>query len=187
MTAAAEELVKAASMHVQNTTLSHGRDTVQGLKTLSSDNAKLKESFETKINTVNQNISNLNTNVCALKADVAALTGKIAQQTKTQSLEWAIANVSLVDEFKYEPKKGESFVRSHGLIRDILLAFRQGEGYYIYGMAVDNSGREHFYNEEARKTGVQNFRTKLIAQIQKLTGIKPRMAAAAQGDAIFYS
>ena len=92
---AAEELVKAAISHVETTSLTIGKETVEELKKLSLNSesvqqsiAAVKASFDSKLNTLNQSLTDL-------KEQMVKLNENVATQTKNQKLEWAISNAGI--------------------------------------------------------------------------------------------
>ena len=66
LTIAAEELIKAACSHVESTSLTIGKETVEGLQKLSVGSSSIQKSVESlktavdaKLDTLNQSISSL--------------------------------------------------------------------------------------------------------------------------------
>ena len=156
---AAEELIKAASSHVDFETLAINRDAVEALKKLASETASvknsltsLKESQDAKMNTMIQSIGNVEG-----KLDV--LTQRIEAQTKNQALAWAYDNAS-VNAFIYYDKPKDSYshgnqVQSTELVRTILLSFRRNCGHHVADRSLIR-----YYNEseEAKASGEKKFR-----------------------------
>lgn len=105
---AAEALIKAAWNHVEATSLSLGKETVECLNQLSNE---IKD----------------------LKGQMVKMNDEIL---KTQRLEWAITNSDL-GSFKYYDKDDYNPQDSSDFVKDILLAFRRGIGHYINDRSVD--------------------------------------------------
>ena len=139
MALAAEELIKAASSHVEAATLSIGEETLDCLKELTIGSSlieksmdSLKTSMDSKMNTLNQSILNL-------KEDVSELKKELALQTKNQKLEWAFSNAGY-NSFKYYKKGGYGEVDSKIFVQDIMLGFKQGRGYDITNKSMTSAG-----------------------------------------------
>lgn len=178
---AAEELIKAACSHVESTSLTIGKETVEGLKKLSIGSSSieksvesLKTSIDSKLNTLNQSISNL-------KEEVVGLNSAIAVQTKNQKLQWAIENSGL-NSFHFYVKDSYNRVESTSFTKAILLSFRKGTGHYITNRSMKEYNRYGNDTEEGEK----QFRDALSTQIHELLGQKPRIAVADNGYAIYY-
>lgn len=190
LAAAAEALVRAATEEVENTALSLGRETVDGLKKISSDNVYFKESFDAKINTVNQNIANMTEAITAMKKEVMNLNDSVLLQNKRQTIEWAISNAE-VNEFTYYEKDANYGNRktSTAFIKCVLLSFRRGIGWYIDNRAMAEYQNEQYYHDAKAKNEAseQKFRDTLSSRIHDLTGVKPRVAKSEGKWAIFYS
>jgi CO dehydrogenase/acetyl-CoA synthase alpha subunit len=192
LTLAAEELIKAASTHVESTSLAIGKETVEGLKQLSVNSTSIEKSVEalkllqeSKMNTLIQSIAEL-------KKEMTELNANVVLQTKHQTLEWAISNAEM-GSFKYYEKAdnyncyhcNRSQVASAELVRLVLMIFRNGSGRYIdkLGLTHTSSGGVNDQNKESEK----NFRDALSTQIHNLTGQKPRFAITDGRYAIYYS
>ncbi len=180
---AAEELIKAESSHVEYTSLTIGKETVECLKKLSIGSTSieksvelLKTSMDSKLNTLNQSISNL-------KEEVVGLKSAIALQTKNQKLEWAISNAGLSSSFQFYVKDSYHRVESTSFVKTILFSFRKGTGHYITNRSITK------YNDYGNNSeeGEKQFRDALSTQIHELLGQKPRIAVADNGYAIYYS
>ena len=165
---AAEELIKAACSHVETTSLTLGKETVEGLKSL-------KTSVDSKMNTLDQSISNL-------KEEVVKLNSAISIQAKDQKLQWAISNAGL-NSFEYYGKDTNyKQVESSSFVKTILFSFRKGMGFYV----TDRSMAQYSYGRDVEE-GEKQFRDALSKQIHELIGQKPRIALADDGYAIYYS
>ena len=123
---AAEEDIKL----LVRTSLTIGRGTVEELKKLSLNSESVlqsvvavKDSFDSKLNTLNQSVTDL-------KEQMVRLNELLAAQTKNQKVEWAISNAG-INSFKFYPKDNDySGVESTGFVKTVLLSFRKGTGRY---------------------------------------------------------
>ena len=187
---AAEEPIKAAYSHVESTSLSLGKDTVEGLKKLSIEASlidkaveSLKSSNDAKLNTVNQSMS-------TLKDEVVKLNSAIARLTKNQQLEWAISNAGL-NSFKFYDKDIGDFnnhVESTSLVKNILFFFRKDRGRYITNRSMKPYKEYNRVTPQAEvDEGEKLFRAALSTQIHELIGQEPRIALADKAYAIYYS
>jgi seryl-tRNA synthetase len=136
LTRAAEELIKAASSHIDSAIIDLGRQAVQGLKELSDKTSSvesslksLKESHDAKANVVIETIA-------SVKQQLVNLNENVRAQTKNQALTWAIEHASL-NSFIYHNKPENNYsyssngVQSTEFVRQILFSFRQNMGQYI--------------------------------------------------------
>ncbi|KAL3758986.1 hypothetical protein ACHAWU_003057 [Discostella pseudostelligera] len=186
---AAEELIKAACTHVDSTSLTLGKETVEGLKEVSAGLAALKLSNDTKLNTLNQSISNLKEEVVKHNS---AVINAISIQSKDQKLQWAISNVG-INAFEYFDKKdssgGYSSKKSTKLAQEVLLAFRKGDSWYIDNLSMTwyTDRYDHSVDAKVIEDGEKQFREKFSNQIHELIGQKPRVALTDNRYAIFYS
>jgi hypothetical protein len=191
LTMAAEELIKAASTHVESSSLTIGKETVEGLKRLSVNSTSIEKSVESlklshdsKMNTLIQSIAELKKEMVQLNANVVLQTAQAVLQTKHQVLEWAISNVEL-NAFKYYKKGGyQSLELSASLVREVLMFFRQGLGCYIENNSLTPYNS---YDKERNEEGEKKFRDALSTQIHSLTGQKPRIAMTDGRYTIYYS
>ena len=173
---AAEELIKAACTHVESTSLSIGRETVEGLKKLSIGSSSIEKSLESLSTLVDSKLNALNQSISNLDRAVVKLNSVISNQEKDQKLQWAISNAGL-NSFKYYAKDTYSRIESTNFVKTILFSFRKGTGHYITNCSMTD------YSEE----GETQFREALCTQIHELIGQKPRIAIAELGYAIYYS
>jgi hypothetical protein len=192
LTLAAEELIKAASTHVESTSLAIGKETVEGLKQLSVNSTSIEKSVESLKLSQESKMNTLIQSIAELKKEMTKLNANVVLQTKHQMLEWAISNAE-VGSFKYYEKDdcndgyhyNRSQVASAELVRLVLMNFRNGSGRYIDKLGLTSTsyrcGNEK--NEESEK----QFRDALSTQIHNLTGQKPRFAITDGRYAIYYS
>ena len=147
---AAEELIKAACTHVDSTSLTLGKDTVEGLKKTVEGLkevlvglAALKLSNDTKLNTLNQSISTLEEEIV----------NTINIQSKVQKLQWAITNAG-INTFEYYDKKDNGYsytmTTSTHFTQAILLAFQRGEGWYIDNRSMSPYCTELYRSVDAK-------------------------------------
>jgi len=189
---AAAELVRAAEMEVN----------VATQKKLSSSLEALKESFDTKLNTiqqvvkqsstnsddkmttVNQNIVNLTGKINTVNQNIVELNETMKHTQKMQSLAWALQNAD-IGSFSYYDPNSYSDKNSADLLRKVLLWFRRGHGCYIGDSMLQHS---RYFNEQEKEESREKFRKELAAQIYSLTGANPRWQKETDGRyAIYYS
>jgi len=108
-----------------------------------------------------------------------------AQQLKHQSLTWALDNVSndFCNSFKYYNEQQE-LLDGQKLLKTILLSFRKGSGHYI-----DNRVLEVDYHKSGGKFGAfdcEIFRTRVVAEVETLIGMKPMLRKYEGRNAIFF-
>ena len=147
---AAEALVEAAEMEV-------GTSTQQKL---SSMDDKLK-AIDSKVNTVNQHI--------------VSLKNLLASQAKRQRLEFVISFPSLIKRDCFTYYLDRDIEKSSTLVEDIVKCFALG---YSYSLPINASMcKESFYDrgKEEQETQRKLFYAKLIVQLQRLIGHKPRL------------
>ena len=89
---AAEELIKAACSHVESSSLTLGKETVEGLEKLSIGSSSIAKSVESLKTSMDSKLDTLNQSILNLKEEVAGLKTSIDVQTKNQKLQWAINN-----------------------------------------------------------------------------------------------
>ena len=180
VTRAAEEIIKAASSHVDSSALALNREAVEALKQLSIQVASVKESVKSLKESQD---ANSNTMIQSM----ASVNEAIATQTKNQALIWANTNASL-NSFHYYVNSDSDDCRgvqdSTKLVRCILLSFRKNCGYCIDNRSLlpySESSQEYIASRE------KNFRIKLSAQIHSLTGQEPRIVQEDSSWVIYYS
>ena len=178
---AAEELIKAACSHVESTSLTIGKETVEGLKKLSIGSSSieksvesLKTSMDSKLNTLNQSISNLKEEVVPLlfKRRIKSCNG----QSKTLRI---IIFLRLI--FQKFEKKDDRRVEFTSFVKTILLSFRKGTGHDI----TNRSCQPYHYRNDT-KNGEKHFRDELSKHIHELLGHEPRIALGDNGYEIYY-
>uniref|UniRef100_A0A7S4JPE0 Uncharacterized protein n=1 Tax=Odontella aurita TaxID=265563 RepID=A0A7S4JPE0_9STRA len=183
---AAEELVKAACVEVETTSLAIGRDSLEELKNIAFNSASLKNDFDDKIDTVNQNLAALKNEVGEVKSEVARLRSDIGNLNKMQRLEWAYSNIGMIESFKYgETHRGQMHNNSVDLCRNILVSFRTGRGHYLPKDAAVNKVATDYYLAVSDETKIL-FRSKICEQLRALTGTMPRLAPQDDGRYIIY-
>lgn len=95
--------------------------------------------------------------------------------TYTQALQWGISNVE-IGQFDYHDNRYQK--RSGNFVRAILMAFMEGDGYWL----GNECSTEHGTVTDA---GRQSFRDKLSTHIHSLTGTKPRIVKEGDRYAIY--
>jgi len=177
---AAAELVRAAEMEVDGATQ---RKLVTSLEAL-------KESFDAKLNTIQQVVkqasSNSDDKINTVNQNIDKLNETMKNDRKIQSLEWAIQNADVNCFDYYVPNansRSHTQIASTGLIRAALLWFRRGLSCYL----DDGSNQDPAYLREQQKDEAkEKFRTKFVAQIYALTGVEPRLKKQTDGRYIIY-
>ena len=151
---------------------------VDSNKLLLTGNLDSIKQLDTKLNTLNNNMT-------SLKDELTNLSKTLEKQATTQRLQWAIAHSNDISQpftyFSYEVQgKSLDYTKcsSSVIIREILLAFLRGEGCDISCRTISRKNREE---------GEKEFRETISKEIQAITGQKPRMDVAEKGYAIYYS
>lgn len=188
---AAEELVKAASMEV---------DCATQLK-LSSNLESLKESFDSKLNTVNQVVKTLSDKfdvgidkLDQNQDDIKSLLEKqniiMTKQNKISNLQWAYAHCEM-GAFQYKDiGDGNSGTKSSTeLARKVICFFMTDQGMFVdeNNVSVSFDYYRSRNNKEELEKSRQAFRDSLKVHISKLIGKESRVAKHNNGKyAIWY-
>mmetsp|Transcript_3144 Transcript_3144/g.4187 ORF Transcript_3144/g.4187 Transcript_3144/m.4187 type:complete len:201 (-) Transcript_3144:63-665(-) len=187
---AAEALVQAASMEVDSVTqqkLSSNLDELKNsfdskLNTVSQSMKASGENFDSKINTVNQHLTSLNQNLTSLKSEMEEVKDLLAKQEKRQKLEHIISSGTGFFCFDYYDGGINTRKSSNSLVKEILNNFALGFGYNLPPSAGTESGYHSINKTNAA------FRTKLVSQLEKLIGHKPRLVDNGDGKyAVYYN
>ena len=186
LTQAAEELIKAASSHVETTSLALSRDAVQELKqilqTSTSQESTLK-SLEESISSLEKKLSEMRTHILSMNKEIMTINQSIKLQTKRQSLDWASTNAD-ISSFQYCSScnigYSQRYKKSTELVRSILTFFRKGTGTYIDGYSKITA-----LGGEKDSEGVE-FRAAIANQLEDLLGTKPRVVSHDGKWAIYY-
>ena len=117
----------------------------------------------------------------SIQDELKKQTNMLTDQSKARRLEWALANCK-VNSFRYFSKGEWQDKDCAEFVQLCLFAFREGTGYYI----TDRSMRQYRKDKEDGEFEKQ-FRDKLVKQLHQLLGVKPRVAEAEHGYAIYYS
>ena len=180
VTALVEELIKAANEHVETTNATLRKETVNVLKASNESSASidkslkdLKYSFASQTGTIAKSIAEFKDEV--VKA--------VLQQTKVQTLQWAITNAEL-GAFSFFEKDHFGGSYSTTLVQKILMTFMSNCGLYVNDKSITSQRNGSWDNSESAEA---DFREALSNQIYKLTGQKPRFEKDSKGWAIFYS
>lgn len=176
ISAAAEELVRAAGIEVDSSS-PHHRASSQ--KLLATNLASLKESFDSKLDSISEIVDSsnkkfdakidvVNKNIADLKEvveeKIESLNETLQEHQKIQTLQWAIENTEYGSFDYYTEKRGEK-KSSKDLVKTILFRFRRGCGCYI----------EYGRTKESEPSTEKDFRDKLFNQVLQLTGVRPRL------------
>jgi hypothetical protein len=179
---AAEALVRAAVSVSETASLAIGRDVAKKLDKLdklervSEDIVSLKESSDTKLNTIHQDI-------CNLKDEMAKVSQALKTEAKVQRIQFAIDHVENRQNGQYVFATSSVMRIREDLLTPILSSFMRGFGYnlpgnaYLYGVSSNQN------NEK----GYEDFRSKVVTELHELLGKKPRLNKEANGKyAVFY-
>ena len=188
LTQAAEELIKAASSHVETTSLALSRDAVQELKKIlqtSTSQESTLESLKESISSLEKNVSEMRTHISTMNKEIISINQNIKLQTMRQSLDWAYANAD-IGSFEYCDSSTNSYHSSSKmsteLVRTILTLFRKGNGKYIDGYSKVPA---YYYGAAKDPEGVE-FRDAIANQLEDLLGTKPRVVSQDGKWAIYY-
>ena len=129
-------------------------------------NEKL-ETMDSKLQALNQRVSNVENSVKSLEKSFTDF-------ARMQNIVFAIDH-SHVGSFLYHDCS-DFICSSKDLMIDILLNFRQGKGFEVPSRTIDDRNLGYL-NESANicKEGMPVFRSKLVEQIELLTGTKPKL------------
>jgi hypothetical protein len=186
LTAAAEALIKAASAHVETTSIAVGQETVQELKKIS----KASSILALKLDTLNERLSLLETNTndkisksnTQMILSLDNLNKSITLQMKHQRIDWAFAHADYGSFDCTNDYKGSNryynYEKSTGIVKTILSNFRKNYGTYITNFA--KSGVDHGKDAKAA------FRNAVVEQLFVLLGTKPRLASEGETCIIYY-
>ena len=161
---------------------------------------ELKESFDCKLNTVTQTvksnsenfdakINTLNQHVMGLKSAIDETKSLLEKQYKQQRLEFAIANIDLLESFtccytEYPGSYNNPSESSKTLILRILKWFAFGQGYIL-----PLKSRMQIYSTYSTDiiASQKAFRDKLSKQLEDLIGHEPRFQDKGDGNwNVFY-
>jgi hypothetical protein len=179
LTLAAEELIKAASAHVETTSIALGQETVQDLKKILNASSRLDSKFDT----LNQKVSTLEQNTTGKISEMNAqmmlyldkMNKNISLQMKHQRLDWAFTH-SDYGSFEYHEMSKYGNLQSSALIKSIVSSFRQGLGRHITNFFIYTGG----------KSDKAAFHTAIVDQLFGLLGTKPRVVQQEEKWIIYY-
>ncbi len=180
LTQAAEELIKAASSHVETTSLALSRDAVQELKKI----LLTSTSQESKLENVTSKLSELSTQITTMNTQIITINQSIKRQTKRQSIDWAYANAE-IGSFDYRDKTN-GYKKSTELVRSILIFFRKGQGMYVDGNSKHTTTYIPGYTTDKGDFEGVEFRAAIANQLEDLLGTKPRVVSYDGKWTIFY-
>jgi hypothetical protein len=139
------------------------------IQLLQNGNSSLKESVDSKFNTLTQAVNELK--------------GQGAAREKRERLEWAIKNVRLVAAFNYSSTlDGNTVVESTTVLTCILFAFRRGIPCFIQKCFSGSGSGSGSWNEEDHK----KFKELLEDRLWDLTGVKPRFGKYDGKECVYY-
>jgi hypothetical protein len=146
-----------------------------------------------KVTKVNNKLVTIHDSVCHLAAECKSLKMLMEKQEKMQRITFAIENCDY-GSFEYYNSLVFCHHQSQHLVKSILFAFRQDDGYELpTECIVDESsgGRGGRYAAAEEKNmaiiGEQLFHERLVSQIHALTGIEPRIEKIDGKVIVWYS
>lgn len=194
---AAMDLVDAVSSSVQSAQLNLQYETNQHL----ADAKKTLESLQTATGSNCNNqallkaVEDLKNETVAAREEGRALRDFLAHMDKARRIEFALQNLSLVNDFKYSSateitdpynSDGKAYSVSSGengkhLIRDILLWFRKGHGLFVTNNFLQSGPPYLSTVKEINPLWKQAFEDKLSDELHFVLGQKPRFEHTKDG------
>jgi hypothetical protein len=154
----------------QSQVLQSGNDALN--QSIVSGDAAVKESIDSKLNTLTQAVNELKVQGAA---HTAAVKKAHAVADKRARLEWALQNFPIVPAFTYY--EGRHQKQSSFLLPLVLFSFRQDRGFYVdYSLNYEGRG-----GKGPSEAGAKEFQDALEDRLHKLIGIKPRFSKNAEG------
>ena len=186
---AAEALAKAAVQHTQETNLALSKEAVAEIKRVAAFTEKAAGCL-TKLQTEMTAVpKQLEARLAKLEGDVAELkvsTEEIRKLALMQVTQWAIVNAEISQfEFRDCNNSYSSTLKSGSFVREALLLFNKNIGRWIPNTYY--VGGNYTGSVQAAEESRQAFHKALSTQIEKLTGIKPRIAKEKNGDVEQYA
>ena len=184
LTLAAEELIKAASAHVETTSIALSQETVQELKKIS----QASSSLGSKLDALNQKLSLLEKSTDVKFSEICAQTilhldmmsKSVALLMKHQRIDWAIANASIGTFNCLDRSDGyQRQSSSTEIIKMILSTFRMNCGHVITKYETNDGGY-------SIKDGKAEFRAAIVKQLYNLLGTQPRLVSNDEQCVIYY-
>jgi hypothetical protein len=194
--AAADELIKAACIQVEDGVVQVATQSLQEMK-------GIKGSVDSKGDAVVQSLSALKelcgannialiTSVNSLKAAIEAQTKVMEDQTKVmeaqnriivcqaaiRTLERINNRLGVPESFHFFLTSSRQCERSDEFAKTLLFGFISGSGCYIHGRSTDGN---------KSKAGQQDFRERIKKQLEALTGMTHRIGLSDGKYAIWYS
>ena len=186
LAAAAEAVVEAASMEIDTMTQKKLALNLDALKSSFDSNInKLvltvkssNENFDSKMNTLNQQIAGVQNQLAELKGEISALKSLQGNANQRKLLEQALDFTDL-ESFPYFNNYGVEF-NTETLAETVIKCFILGYGHVI---------SKHYRTKQITTKGEDSneaFRQKFKEQIKRLIRREPRMVRKENGDYFIY-
>ena len=173
--------VETSQLSLQNTTNEHLVDIKKNLAGVEATLSNNKETIQ-QLDEIKECLANLEN-----KMDTQQKTMEMILEGRMQRIEFALQNLSLVDQnfktAKFKETKDYcgtieytlTLVDARDLVRDVLLYFHKNMGMFVSNYVIDKTSyssfpRVHKIEEEWKS----DFRNELANQLEKLLGQKPR-------------
>jgi hypothetical protein len=118
-----------------------------------------------------------------IKNSVDDLEGAIKQQTRLQSLRWALDHIKTVDNFSFEVDPTLSYTGyARDFISDLLWAAMRRQGKWCKQCMMEH---DPYGPSKSKKQRAADFRTAIEDEVHALVGIKPTFEEQADGWAVF--
>jgi hypothetical protein len=185
LAAAAEALIKAASLEVDSFTQKKLEQNLDDLKASFDSNLNkvvqkmisFNENFDAKINTLNQHVT-------SVKSEIGALKSLMEEEFKAKTLERARDLVHL-GSFNYFTKDFNQYStqKNSSEIKTAIAWFSLGYGYTIPDATLE---RVYASDQKIVDQGKKAFREKFTKQIKDLIEREPRLVQEADGRFVIY-
>jgi len=169
LTAAAEELVKAAYLDVKVEAYAEAqKETVSTIRDVETELKSLRGSNDSKFDAIHTLLAGLILKVDQLASNVQSINNTLSTVNENSKLEWAIDHAEY-GSFAYYDNNTRRRAESSTITKQVLFAFRQGFGYYLPEKV---SLTDNYYSVTSEKDRTE-FETKLVNAIFDLTAKKP--------------
>ena len=179
---AAAELVKAAYKQTEDINIDIQREVADNISDIKVESIALKTDMNNKFNTVNQNLQENRKTMESLMTAMTTLNTTMTEEGKKNRIVNALNS-------ERKPATGWCFNESsvdisESLIRNILSAFLEGQGWYLgaYTTRYFRYQSDAPLKEESKKA----FRDKLKSEIMIITGTIPTIKLTDDRWAIFH-
>lgn len=166
------------------------RSTNVNLASASSSSPECGALMDCKLTKVNSSLDTINLSVCHLASEFQSLKMLMETQEKMHRITFAIENCEF-GSFEYYNSLTFCHHQSHHLVKSILFAFRQEDGYELPTECIVEESLgdrcHHAAEEKKMANGERLFHESLVTQIHALTGVEPRIEKIAGNDIIWYS